>query len=214
MTLTDEIKIPDDKMKANQAQYDLDREAAKISALLSDELDLGYKPRVVERLNLNILHWIKFLIKDKMKKTKTQGLLKWLRKIKEKNGKTVLLKDITNGEDRLLINYYQNFTDKRKHIFKILITVEKMTNFNNLFSKTGDSIINNFDFLKRFGTLYDLLLILLNEKISTLEAPKEQEEMINEIDELKDLVLLEKQNITKKKRIKKKKKKKQKKKKK
>ena len=76
MTLTDEIKIPDDKMKANQAQYDLDREAAKTSALLSDELDLGYKPRVVERLNLNILHWIKFLIKDKMKKTKTQGLLK------------------------------------------------------------------------------------------------------------------------------------------
>ena len=115
----------------------------------------------------------------------------------------MLLKDITNGEDRLLINYYQNFTDKRKHIFKILITVEKMTNFNNLFSKTGDSIINNFDFLKRFGTLYDLLLILLNEKISTLEAPKEQEEMINEIDELKDLVLLEKQNITKKKKKKK-----------
>ena len=116
----------------------------------------------------------------------------------------MLLKDITNGEDRLLINYYQNFTDKRKNIFKILITVEKMTNCNNLFSKTGDSIISNFDFLKRFGTLYDLLLVLLNEKISTLEAPKEQEEMINKIDELKDLVLLEKQNITKKTKKKKK----------
>ena len=33
MTLTDEIKILDDKIKANQAQYDLDKEAAKISAL-------------------------------------------------------------------------------------------------------------------------------------------------------------------------------------
>ena len=32
MTLTDELKILDDKIKANQAQYDLDREAAKISA--------------------------------------------------------------------------------------------------------------------------------------------------------------------------------------
>ena len=31
MTLTDEIKILDDKLKVNQAQYDLDREAAKIS---------------------------------------------------------------------------------------------------------------------------------------------------------------------------------------
>ena len=33
MTLTDEPKIIDDKIKTNQAQYDLDREAAKISAL-------------------------------------------------------------------------------------------------------------------------------------------------------------------------------------
>ena len=30
MTLTDELKILDDKIKANQAQYDLGREAAKI----------------------------------------------------------------------------------------------------------------------------------------------------------------------------------------
>ena len=35
MTLTDELKISDDKIKANQAQYDLDREASKISALSS-----------------------------------------------------------------------------------------------------------------------------------------------------------------------------------
>ena len=33
MTLTNELKIIDDKIKANQAQYDLDREAAQISAL-------------------------------------------------------------------------------------------------------------------------------------------------------------------------------------
>ena len=58
MTLTDEFKILDEKIKANQAQYDLHREAAKISALLSTELDkykyltgedLGYKPGVVEK---------------------------------------------------------------------------------------------------------------------------------------------------------------------
>ena len=38
MTLTDERKILDSKIKANQAQYDLDREAATISALSSSEL--------------------------------------------------------------------------------------------------------------------------------------------------------------------------------
>ena len=35
MTLTDELKILDCKIKVNQAQYDLGREAAKISALPS-----------------------------------------------------------------------------------------------------------------------------------------------------------------------------------
>ena len=35
MTLTDELKIIDDKIDSNQAQYDVDREAAKISALPS-----------------------------------------------------------------------------------------------------------------------------------------------------------------------------------
>ena len=33
MTLIDELKIIDDKIKANQAQYNVDREAVKISAL-------------------------------------------------------------------------------------------------------------------------------------------------------------------------------------
>ena len=38
MTLTEELRILDDKIKANKAQYDLDSEAAKISALSSREL--------------------------------------------------------------------------------------------------------------------------------------------------------------------------------
>ena len=59
MTLTDELKIFDDKIKANQAQYDLGKEAAKISALSSKDLlekyeyltgqDLGHRPSVLEK---------------------------------------------------------------------------------------------------------------------------------------------------------------------
>ena len=37
MTLTDELKILDYKIKANQAQHDLGREAAKISTLSSKD---------------------------------------------------------------------------------------------------------------------------------------------------------------------------------
>ena len=66
-----------------------------------------------------------------------------------------------------------------------------------MFFKTGDPIINHFDFLKRFD-MYDLLIDLLNEKISTLETAKEQKEMINKMDDLKDFVLSEEKGITKK----------------
>ena len=59
MTLTDELKILGDKIKANQAQYDLGKEAAKISAWSSKDLlekyeyltgeDLGHRPSVLEK---------------------------------------------------------------------------------------------------------------------------------------------------------------------
>ena len=58
MTITDQIKILDRKILQNEAQYDLDRKAAKISALSSRILDkyeyltgedLDYKPSTVEQ---------------------------------------------------------------------------------------------------------------------------------------------------------------------
>ena len=79
MTVADQLKIIDNKINANQAQYDLDRLAAKISAYSSGDLrkyeyltgeDLGYKPSVVEQAKLDYLHWAKFSIRDKQKKTK------------------------------------------------------------------------------------------------------------------------------------------------
>ena len=59
MTVTDQIKILDDKIKSNQAQYDWNREEAKTSALSSKTFldkyeyltgeDLGYIPNVFEK---------------------------------------------------------------------------------------------------------------------------------------------------------------------
>ena len=57
MTVTDQIKILNRKIKQNEVQYDFDREAAKISALSSKNLDkyeyltgedLGLKPSTAE----------------------------------------------------------------------------------------------------------------------------------------------------------------------
>ena len=58
MTITDQIKISDKKIWQKEAQYDLDRKAAKISALSSNNLDkyeyltaedLGLKPNTIEQ---------------------------------------------------------------------------------------------------------------------------------------------------------------------
>ena len=73
MTVIDQLKILDNKIKANKAQYDLHREAAKISALSSGELekyeyltgeDLGYKSDGIQKAKLSILLLVKSLIKD------------------------------------------------------------------------------------------------------------------------------------------------------
>ena len=59
MTVTDQIKILNRKIKQNEAQYDLDRKAAEISALSSKNLDkyeyltgkdLGLRPSTVEKV--------------------------------------------------------------------------------------------------------------------------------------------------------------------
>ena len=83
MTVTDQLKIIDNKIKVNQSQYDLDRLAAKISAYSSDDLrkyeyltgeDLGYKRRYLNKLNLIILHWVIFLLRDWIKMIKKNFL--------------------------------------------------------------------------------------------------------------------------------------------
>ena len=61
MTITDQIKFLNSKIKQNEAQYDLDRKEAKISGLSSNNLDkyeyltgqdLGLKPSTVEQANI------------------------------------------------------------------------------------------------------------------------------------------------------------------
>ena len=61
MTINEQIKNLDNKIRSNQAQYELDRQNAKVSALISGELDkykyltgedLGYKPDVVQKATL------------------------------------------------------------------------------------------------------------------------------------------------------------------
>ena len=93
MTLTEQVKILDDKIKANKAQYDLDREAAKISALSSGELekyeyltgeDLGYKPDIAEKEKFEYSPFGRVFNKELDESDKKEGLLKKLKNIEDK----------------------------------------------------------------------------------------------------------------------------------
>ena len=96
MTVTDQIKILNRKIKQNEAQYDLDRKAAKISALSSNNLDkyeyltgedLGLKSSTVEQAKFEYSLLGKVLTKGLDKDDQKEGLFKRLKilKIKMKN---------------------------------------------------------------------------------------------------------------------------------
>ena len=94
MTVTDQIKILDRKIKQNESQYDLDREAAKISALSSNNLDkyelltgedLGLKPSTVEQAKFEYSPLRKIFNKGLKVDDKKEGPLKRLKNIEDKN---------------------------------------------------------------------------------------------------------------------------------
>ena len=89
------------------------------------------------------------------------------------------------------------FTDKRRDVLNKLAKDERIINYNNLLFKTGDPIINIFKFLKRFGTLYSLVINLLDKGISIKKAATEQNEMIDKIKELKSFILLKEKSANK-----------------
>ena len=94
MTKFDQIKTLDNKIKANKAQYLLDRKNAEISAKSSGELDkyeyltgedLGYKPDALTQAKFEYSPLGKTLTFGSTKEDKKEGLLKTLANINKAN---------------------------------------------------------------------------------------------------------------------------------
>ena len=94
MTVTNQIKILNRKIKQNEAQYDLDRKATKISELSSNYLDkyeyltcedLDLKPSTVEQAKFEYSPLGKFFNKGLKEEEKKDGPLKRLKNIEGKN---------------------------------------------------------------------------------------------------------------------------------
>ena len=94
MTRKEQNKILDDKIKGNNAQYDLDRMNAEISAYSSGDLhkyeyltkkDLGYKPDAFEKAKFEYSPLGKVFtdVLSKEDKSKKVGLFKRLKNIED-----------------------------------------------------------------------------------------------------------------------------------
>ena len=93
MIITDQIKILDEKILQNEAQYDLDRKDAKISALFSTNLnkyeyltgeDLGLKPNTIEQARFQYSPLGKIFNKGLSEDDQKEGLFKRLKNIEKK----------------------------------------------------------------------------------------------------------------------------------
>ena len=125
MTVADQIKILDRKIK--QAQYDLDRAAAKISAISSNNLDkyeyltgedLDLKPSTVEQAKFEYSPLGKIFNKGLSEEDRKEGLLKRLENIKDKNEELLNAFSTTNKASKNKINIQsKNLIYDSKHSF-------------------------------------------------------------------------------------------------
>ena len=108
MTVTDQIRILNRKVIQNEAQYDLDRKAAKISALSSNKLDkyeyltgedLGLKPSTIEQAKFEYTPLDKIFNKELDKDDQKEELFKRLKNIENAQKNKINSKDKEDNED-------------------------------------------------------------------------------------------------------------------
>ena len=99
MTRKEQVKVLDDKIEANNAQYNLDRMNAEISAYSSSDLpkyeywtkkDLGYKPDAFEQAKFEYSPVGKVFTDGLDKSDRKEGLLKRLKNIEDRSNNQLL----------------------------------------------------------------------------------------------------------------------------
>ena len=160
MTVTDQIKILNRKIKQNEAQYDLDREAAKISALSfnnSDKYeyltgeDLGLKPSTVEKAKFEYSPLGKIFNKGLSEDDKKEGLLKKRKNIEDKNEE--LLKNIKEVTDFVK----EPLRLKAKALIEEIRVIQKDLDYRKLIIRGGNNIMYDFSNYKTFKELFRYL---------------------------------------------------------
>ena len=157
LAVTDQIKILNRKIKQNESQYVLDRNAAKISALSSNNLDkyeyltgedLGLKPSTVEQAKFEYSPLGKVFNKGLSEEDKKEGILKRLENIKDKIDELLSTFNTTNKALNNKINIQsKNLIYDNRHSFvkyKNIGDIKELS-FDSLYKKLNkfnDEIIS------------------------------------------------------------------------
>ena len=177
MTITDQIKILDRKIMQNQAPYDLDRKAAKISTLSFHNLykyeyltgkDLSLKPSAVEQTNFEYSPlgktFSRVLNKDEDKK---EGLLKRLKNF-EHHGKKQLDRDPKSLQ---AISYFSQLSTKAKEFYVKIIKEKNDIDPEEFACVKTDGTIFNFN---KFKPSQDLASNIYRDKNLLKDAENKQ----------------------------------------
>ena len=181
MTRKEQVKILDYKIEANNAQYNLDRMNAEISAYSSGDLpkyeyltkkDLGYKPDAFEQAKFEYSPLGKVFTDGLDKSDRNEGLLK---NIEDKsNNQLLTIKNISKSaikgnvsdEYKAIQNYKQELIDKN---ILHLDGVKKFDNIVNKWKQTKDKdfVFKNVDekVNTRKFNIYKIFENYLNKKI-------------------------------------------------
>ena len=126
MTIKEQLKILDNKTKQNQADHDLYRQNAKISALSSRKLDkyeyltgedLRYRPDPVQRARFEYSPLGQVFNKGLDFNEKQEGLLKRLKNIEDKTDKQLdLIRDLNNKE---VVSFYSGLDNEINDLVKM-----------------------------------------------------------------------------------------------
>ena len=196
MTRKEQNKILDDKIKANNAQYNLDRMNAEISAYSSGDLpkykyltkkDLGYKPDAFEQAKFEYSPLGKVFTDGLDKSDKKEGLLKRLKNIEDKsNNQLLAIKNISrpaikgrngygNGNDiDIGDDNYKKIQDYKKELIDDGIlnknNVEEFDNIINKWAQTKDKDVLYINDKNKISTkkldIYDIFYSYLKKDIS------------------------------------------------
>ena len=143
MKVTDQIKISNRKIKQNESQYDLDREAVKISALSSNNLDkyellsgedLNLKPKTIEQAKFEYSPLGKIFNKGfKKDEDKKEGILKTLKNIEGKNEKLLEVKNNTEGNLKEVTDFVdQPLRFEAKELIEKIKAIQKDVDYRKL----------------------------------------------------------------------------------